>query len=66
MNRNDTFKAKKVCWTELQHRKNPLKKTFKIYMGRISDHQQMLDLKTSSFIRCDDNEAAAKLFSFGS
>jgi len=30
-------------------------------MGRILDHQQMLDLKMSSFIRSDDNEDAAKL-----
>jgi hypothetical protein len=61
MNRNDPFEAKKVCWTELQNRENPFKKTSKIYMGRILDRQKMLDLQISSFIRSDDNEDAAEL-----
>jgi hypothetical protein len=62
MNRNDSFEAKKFCCTELQNGKNPLEKTSKIYMGRILERQQVLDLQVLSFIRGDEDENAADLF----
>ena len=62
MNSNDSFEARKVFSTELQNGKNPLEKTTKIYMGKILERQQMLDLPMPSVIRGDEDEAAADLF----
>lgn len=62
MNSNDSFEAGKVFSTELQNGKNPLEKTTKIYMGKILERQQMLDLPMPSVIRGDEDEAAADLF----
>jgi len=62
MNRNDSFEVGKVFLTELQNGKNPLEKNYKIYMGRILERQQMLDLQMPSFIRGDEDEDAADLF----